>query len=389
MNRFFISLFALVALCTALLTGCQQVPGEIERHPVISFSVTEVPVHSAAVPSPSVFQDPLQERLDGMTLQQKVGQLFFARFPQDNDALEEIETFQPAGYILFGVNFENSNPETLKATLKKCQSVSEIPLLFGVDEEGGTVVRASKYSTFRSEPFASPQKLYQQGGLQRIAEDAEEKSRFLKELGFTVNLAPVSDVSTDPQDFIYARSFGQPAEQTAEYVSTVVKAMQQTGVSPVLKHFPGYGNNVDTHTGSAVDDRSYEQFLVSDFLPFQAGIEAGAPAILISHNIVHCMDEQYPASLSKKAHDVLREDLGFEGIIMTDDLAMDAVSSYSGSKSSAVLAVLAGNDLLISSDLPSQYRSVLEAVEQGEISQQMLDRAVLRVLRWKESLGLL
>lgn len=101
------------------------------------------------------------------------------------------------------------------------------------------------------------------------------------------------------------------------------------------------------------------------------------------------MDEQYPASLSKKAHDVLREDLGFEGIIMTDDLAMDAVSSYSGSKSSAVLAVLAGNDLLISSDLPSQYRSVLEAVEQGEISQQMLDRAVLRVLRWKESLGLL
>ncbi len=101
------------------------------------------------------------------------------------------------------------------------------------------------------------------------------------------------------------------------------------------------------------------------------------------------MDEQYPASLSKKAHDVLREDLGFEGIIMTDDLAMDAVSSYSGSKSSAVLAVLAGNDLLISSDLPSQYKSVLEAVEQGEISQQMLDRAVLRVLRWKESLGLL
>lgn len=178
MNRFFISLFALVALCTALLTGCQQVPGEIERHPVISFSVTEVPVHSAAVPSPSVFQDPLQERLDGMTLQQKVGQLFFARFPQDNDALEEIETFQPAGYILFGVNFENSNPETLKATLKKCQSVSEIPLLFGVDEEGGTVVRASKYSTFRSEPFASPQKLYQQGGLQRIAEDRRRKAGF-------------------------------------------------------------------------------------------------------------------------------------------------------------------------------------------------------------------
>ena len=106
-----------------------------------------------------------------------------------------------------------------------------------------------------------------------------------------------------------------------------------------------YKRQVDTHTGSAVDDRSYEQFLVSDFLPFQAGIEAGAPAILISHNIVRCMDEQYPASLSKKAHDVLREDLGFEGIIMTDDLAMDAVSSYSGSKSSAVLAVLAGNDL--------------------------------------------
>ena len=376
--------FAVITIICLAFASCQEVPGDEPHAPVTSFSVTE---ETVAAPSPSV--DPLRELLSSMTTEEKVGQLFFARFPEDSDALEEIKQCRPGGYLLFGVNFESSTPSGIQKTLADCQAASSIPLLFGVDEEGGTVVRASKYPAFRPSPFASPQELFREGGMQAVADDAKEKSVFLKKLGFTVNFAPVCDVSTHQKDFMFVRSFGRDANQTAEYVRTVVSAMQGTGVAPVLKHFPGYGDNVDTHTGIAIDERSTNQFWAEDFLPFQAGIEAGAPAVLVSHNIVNCMDAEYPASLSKKVHEILRDDLGFTGVIMTDDLAMQAVSSYAGEQQVAVQAVLAGNDLLISSDLPAQYESVLSAVREGVISQQILDNAVLHVLWFKHALGLI
>lgn len=383
MNRFLSGLLVIIVI-SVCLAGCAEVPGEVSKSPVTSFSVTVEPV-----PSPTPSLTPAEAMLAAMSTEQKVGQLFFARFPQDSNALEEIEKYQPAGYILFGVNFEQATPEGIKKTLKDCQAASGIPLLFGIDEEGGTVVRASKYPAFRAAPFASPQSLYQAGGLDGIVADTKEKSTLLADLGFTVNFAPVCDVSTDKKDFIFFRSFGKPAKQTAEYVSTVVAAMRGTGVDPVLKHFPGYGNNADTHTGVAIDNRGLGCFKSSDFLPFRAGIQAGAPAVLISHNIVTCMDEKYPASLSGGVHKILRDEFLFEGVAITDDLAMEAVASYAGEQEVAVLAVLAGNDLLISSDLKTQYESVLAAVNNGEIPMQTLDGAVLRVLRWKEQLGLI
>ena len=149
----------------------------------------------------------------------------------------------------------------------------------------------------------------------------------------------MADVSTDPADFIYDRSFGQDAQATAEYVQEVVESVNLVSVQDpaftgpyykigcVLKHFPGYGNNVDTHTGIAIDERPYEQFVAGDFLPFQAGIKAGAGSVLVSHNVVTCMDESLPASLSPEVHRVLREELDFDGVILTDDLAMDAVEA--------------------------------------------------------------
>ena len=141
--------------------------------------------------------------------------------------------------------------------------------------------------------------------------------------------------------------------------------------------------------GFVRDDRPLETFQAEDFLPFQAGIDAGAPSILVSHNIVSCMDDSLPASLSPAVHRLLRDDLGFDGVIMTDDLSMDAIDSQYGLEESAVLAVLAGNDLLISSDFTTQIPAVLEAVEEGVIPQSQIDSAVLRVLRWKQQLGLL
>ncbi len=247
--------------------------------------------------------------------------------------------------------------------------------------------RVSKYAAFRSEPFKSPQDLYKQGGFEAIQADTREKAALLLGLGINVNLAPVCDVSVNPDDFIYRRSFGREAGETADYVRTVVREMKKAGIGSTLKHFPGYGSNEDTHSGSAVDTRDYKQFLQSDFLPFEAGIEAGAGSVLVSHNIVTSMDEEHPASLSRAVHDKLRESLNFNGVIMTDDLSMDAIKN--STSNAAVLAIAAGNDLLIATDFDGDIPAVLDALNNGTLKEAQIDASVIRILVWKLKLGIL
>lgn len=329
-----------------------------------------------------------QELLDGMTLEEKVGQMFIARCPE-TDAAQLAADYHLGGYILFGRDFKDKTAEQVTTDIQSCQDAAEIPLLIAVDEEGGTVNRVSSNPNLRSSPFRSPQSLYSEGGLELVRSDAQEKCRLLESLGININFAPVCDVSQDPADFIYDRTLGRDAQETSQYVAAVVETMAEEGMGSVLKHFPGYGNNTDTHTGVAYDDRPYDTFLTSDFLPFQAGIDAGADMVLVSHNIVSAMDEASPASLSPEVHRVLREDLGFTGVIVTDDLVMDGVRDFAGDDEAAVLAVQAGNDLLCCTDFQTQVPAVLAAVESGEITGEQIDAAVLRVLTMKLRLGIL
>lgn len=329
-----------------------------------------------------------QELLDGMTLEEKVGQMFIARCPE-TDAAQLAADYHLGGYILFGRDFKDKTAEQVTADIQSYQDAAEIPLLIAVDEEGGTVNRVSSNPNLRSSPFRSPQSLYSEGGLELVRSDAQEKCRLLESLGININFAPVCDVSQDPADFIYDRTLGRDAQETSQYVAAVVETMAEEGMGSVLKHFPGYGNNTDTHTGVAYDDRPYDTFLTSDFLPFQAGIAAGADMVLVSHNIVSAMDEASPASLSPEVHRVLREDLGFTGVIVTDDLVMDGVRDFAGDDEAAVLAVQAGNDLLCCTDFQTQVPAVLAAVESGEITEEQIDAAVLRVLTMKLRLGIL
>ncbi len=330
----------------------------------------------------------LQTLLDSMTLEEKVGQLFFVRCPTEN-AVEDISTYHLGGYLLFSRDFKDGdNWLTKEQFLEKIQSyqdAAEIPLFIGSDEEGGTVTRASRNPNLFSETFKSPQKLNYIGGIEEILRDTDTRSRELRALGINVNFAPVCDVSTDPKDFIYDRTLGQDANMTADYVRLVVPAMTEGGTLPVLKHFPGYGSNADTHTGIAVDLRPMETFENSDLLPFQAGIDAGAPFVLVSHNIVTCMDADLPASLSPAVHRVLREACGFEGIAITDDLAMDAVQAYAKNGAVAVMALQAGNDMIITTDYRTQIPAVIAAVQDGTLDESVIDDACLRVLRCKDT----
>lgn len=357
-------------------------------------------------PAPEPEPDPrelaVETLLSSMTLEEKVGQMFFVRCPEVR-AEEKIGAYHLGGYLLFLRDFKDPAGNWLTDTafmdkIAAYQSASSVPLFIGVDEEGGTVARASRNPNLFPEKCKSPQKLFSEDAWGAIELDAIDKNRDLLSYGINVNFAPVADVSTSPADFIYDRAFGQDAQATAEYVKTVVAAAGSVSVSDgdtaykigsVLKHFPGYGSNVDTHTGIAIDERPYERFAAEDFLPFQAGIDAGAGSVLVSHNIVKCMDGDFPASISPEVHRVLREELGFEGVILTDDLAMDAVEAYAKDGSVAVLAVLAGNDMIVTTDFETQIPLVIDAVQTGIIQESIIDAAVRRVLAWKYDLGLI
>ena len=370
----------LAALCLAGMAACgQDAPAE----PTSSEAV----IPENAEPEPPA-PDPAELYVNNLPLETQVAQMFFARCP-DVDAAALAAEYDIGGYILFGRDFEGQTPDSVTATIQSYQDAAATPMLIGVDEEGGTVVRVSANPNFRAEKFRSPQALYNEGGFDLITSDTREKDELLSSIGVNVNFAPVCDVSTDPNDFMNARSFGKDATQTSEYVRTVVGQMAADGMGMVLKHFPGYGNNIDTHTGIATDERPIETFRESDFLPFAAGIEAGAQSVLVSHNIVTCMDSELPASLSPAVHDILRDELGFEGVIMTDDLIMEAITDYTGGENAAVLAVQAGNDMLVSSDFVTQYNAVLAAVQDGTISEDRIRESAIRVIRWKMDLGLL
>ena len=326
--------------------------------------------------------------VNNLPLEAQVAQMFFARCPE-TDAAALAGQYDIGGYILFARDFDGQTRDSVTQTIQSYQDAAATPMLIGVDEEGGTVVRISSNPNLRAAPFHSPQSLYNEGGFTLITSDTKEKDELLASLGVNVNFAPVCDVSTNPADFINARAFGQDAAQTSEYVRTVVSQMVADGTGMVLKHFPGYGSNVDTHTGIAIDERPLDSFRESDFLPFEAGIAAGAQSILVSHNVVNCMDSELPASLSPAVHDILRTELGFDGVIMTDDLIMEAITDYTGGENAAVLAVQAGNDMLVSSDFVTQYNAVLAAVQDGTISADRIRESAVRVIRWKLDLGLM
>lgn len=333
-------------------------------------------------------KEDLRTMIKSMSIEQKIGQMFIVRCPEEN-AVDKVLEYHLGAYILFSRDFKGKTAKEIKENIQSYQDASNLKMLIAVDEEGGTVNRISINKNLRAVPFWSPQDLYNEGGWELITSDTREKSTLLKSLGLNVNMAPVCDVSENSSDYIYKRSFGKNADETSEYIKTVVQTMNSENIGSVLKHFPGYGNNVDTHTGISYDKRDYNNFLNNDFKPFKAGIEAGADSVLVSHNIIEAIDSQNPASLSKKIHDILREELNFTGVIMTDDLYMDAIKDFVDEEQAAVSAILAGNDLICCTNFETQIPAVINAVKDGIISESQIDESVLRILNWKNKLGIL
>lgn len=406
------------ALCAALMfTGCAESIGEIiendanigKNAPAVNGTIGDInAINEEAAKTETEFEseeekaekaakerlDKLNKRADEllseMTTEEKAGQVILARMP--SSPADEMAAYQYGGYTLYGNDFKNSDPEGISALTAEISEAAKISPFFAVDEEGGTVVRVSAYTQYRDEPFSSPQLLYSRGGKELLEMDTEEKAKLLTSMGINLNLAPVADISTDQSSYIYPRTMGQGAEGTAEGVAAIVKTAADNDLASCLKHFPGYGENTDTHKDTAHDSRELYEFYNRDFVPFEAGINADTektPAVMVGHTVYDLIDPDVPASLSPVIHETLRDKLGFDGVVITDDLGMDAIQNYSSDGSVYVQALLADNDMLCVTDSKTACSDILAAYNSGDITDDILDAHVKRILIMKLEFGII
>ncbi len=373
-------------------TGVLNKNKELQSSKVIKYLMTKDVMNEDDIPTEwddkGIFKDYYKlakDFVNSMSLEEKIAQLLLVKYPTKNQKeLLQKNTF--AGYIFFEKDFTNKNKDEVLAMMSDLQESSKIPILTAVDEEGGKVVRLSNNKKLRNQPFAAPAELYKEGGLDLIKEDTITKSKFLNDLGINLNLAPVVDVSNSEDYYIFDRTLQEDTEKTSQYAEAVISASKNTGVSYTLKHFPGYGNNDDTHDGIVTDSRTLEEIKRKDIPPFEAGIKAKAEAILVNHNIISNIDKSNPATLSASVHNLLRNDLKFTGIVITDDMDMEAVKNID---KKFVKALLAGNDLIITGNYEEAITEIKQGLENKEITENLITKLAFRVIAWKYYKGLM
>lgn len=358
----------------------------------------EPSVEPTPEPAPTPTPDPAEELLGSMTLHEKVCQLFVV---QPADLLPGIGKVTEAGpatqkalerYPVAGLLYDASNLVSMdqtKTMLANVQTYTNIPLILTCDEEGG---RVNRLMHTIGTTYIGPMLDYKDQGAETAAANAKTIAADLTSCGFNMDLAPVADVWSNPSNTVIGdRAYSDDFEQAALLVAAAVDGFHQGGAACTLKHFPGHGDtSADSHYGSVYVYKTLDELREAEFLPFQAGIEAGADAVMMGHLIIADVDDQ-PALLSHKiVTELLREELDFDGVVITDSLKMQAMTDHYGSGDIAVGAVQAGVDLLLCpQNLDEAVSALTQAVEDGTITRERLDESVLRVLRLKLDRGIL
>ena len=294
-----------------------------------------------------------------------------------------LNEYAVGGLVYFDKNIEDE--EQLKTMLSSTVSMSSYPLFLAVDEEGGSVSRVAN-SSIEVIHVGDMASIGESGDTSQAYEAGLTIGAYLKGLGFNLDLAPVADVADSDGGELGDRVFGSDAQMVGEMVANMVDGIEGTGVSSCLKHFPGIGDvDGDTHDGRAEKTKTLDEMRNSDFIPFKAGIDAGVDFVMVSHVTVSSVDDAVPASLSKTiVTDILRNELGFQGVIITDALDMGAITEYYTSGEAAVQAIAAGVDvLLMPEDFYEAYDAVLAAVQEGSISEERIDESLKRIYRVK------
>ncbi len=363
----------------------------------------------AAEPEPEPEPETATERLlASMTLEQKVAQLFIVTpegltgakvatvaGPMTADALARIPV---GGLVYFGQNIVGNRQlrDLLAGTLELSRSAGAgVGAFLSVDEEGGTLVaRVAKSGCFDVPRFPDMAEIGATGDASQAAHVGSTIGGYLHEIGFNLDFAPDADVLTNPDNpVIGVRSFGSDPALVADMVAAEVEAMSGTGVAPCAKHFPGHGDTVgDSHTGAVMSERSREDIESCELEPFRAAIEANVPFIMVGHiETPNFAADGLPASLSSvMMRDVLRGELGFEGVIVSDSFSMGAITQNFEPGDAAVRFFQAGGDmLLMPASLQAAYDGVLAAVQSGQIPTERIDESLRRVLTVKEELGII
>lgn len=337
----------------------------------------------------------IQAQIENMSLEEKVAQLFMVR-PEDltgvsvavqagDTTREALEQYPVSGMVYFSQNIESE--DQLRTMIENTKSYSKYPLWIGVDEEGGSLVARVAGSGIMDVPtYPDMIEIGNSGDLQAAYEVGSGIGSYLSDLGFNLDFAPVADVLTNPDNpAIGVRSFGPDAQLDAQMVAQVVQGLQETGVSACVKHFPGHGDtDSDSHEGQTVSNRTLEELRAEEFLPFQAGIDAGVDFVMVGHiSLPEVTGDMTPSSLSEQVvTGLLREELGYDGIVVTDSMQMQAITQFYSPSEAAVQAIQAGVDLiLLPQDFQSAYEGVLAAVNDGTLSEERIDASLERI--WK------
>ena len=358
----------------------EEFPDEEIEQPTIQQEEIEVTPVEEGLSEWERLEEEIDEIIGSMSLEDKVSQLFFVRV---NDPWFG---FSIGGVILFADDIvDEVQLQGLTATL---QEGSSLPLFIGVDEEGGPTVARVANSAIDVPTFPSMLEVGNTGDPRRAFEVGDTIGEYLRNLGFNVNFAPVADVFSNPENTVIgARSFGPQSDVVSTMVVEVVRGLQGQGVSATLKHFPGHGDTYeDSHFQLAVSYRSLEELRRVEFLPFIAGIQEGVDMIMTGHVAVPTVTNSYvPATLSPMIlQEILRDELGFDGIIISDAMNMGAIVNQYGSGEAAVLFLQAGGDMiLMPQDFQGAWQGVLSAIERGELTEERIDESLRRILRVK------
>ena len=337
-----------------------------------------------------------------MSLKNKIGQLFMVSVYQLDEAESKNQTsvtsnmkktlkkYPAGGIVMFAKNIDNR--KQTQTMIKELQSTSYVPLFMAVDEECGTVSRIASNPKMKMTAYPSAQEVGETYSDKQIAKMGQTQGKELKELGFNMNLAPVADVLTNQNNTeIGDRSFGRDSKKVANIVSSLVKNMQKQQISATLKHFPGSGETGgDTHRGSTETYQTIEKLRDNDFKPFKAGIKANVDAIMVSHLMLsNVTDEKEPSSLSSRVvSDILRDELEYKGIIMTDAMNMKAITDNYSAGEAAVKAIKAGVDLIVMpDDYKEAYKAIQQAIKSGKIKESRIDESVRRIIYAKIKRG--
>ena len=347
-----------------------------------------------------------EELLASMTLRQKVGQLFVIRPDQLDMKLtfdeiqdpkaqgvkeltegmkETLKRYPAGGFALFGKNI--ASPGQLKRFTKELSAACFIAPLMAVDEEGGRVARIANSGGFDVPRFESMQALGAGGSTGRVKEAASAIGAYIRKYGFNMDLAPVCDVNTNPENIVIGnRAFGSDPSLVSAMAGAYLDGLHEQGIAGSMKHFPGHGDTAsDTHTGRVTTDKTWDELLHAELVPFIGNLDK-ADSVMAAHiTLSKVTKDGLPASLSEELiTGRLRNELGYGGVVITDALSMGAVREEHTSAEAAVLAFKAGCDILLMPwDYTGAFNGVLRAVYDGSISRARLDESVMRILKLK------